>query len=101
VDLLISKNTKQGDIMAFVATASTSEPRSFSLGPLKCQILTWSAASADTSGTATATSLTTVKHVIIDGLVKTAAPTFAGNVVTLAFADPAATVYGTMIVYGV
>lgn len=87
--------------MAFAAVVLTSEPRAFSIGPVKAQVLTWSAASADTSGTATALSLSSISHVLLDGgLTLTAAPTFSGNVVTLAFADPAATVYGTMIVYG-
>lgn len=87
--------------MAFAATASTKEPRSFSIGPLKVQVFTWSAASADVSGTITATGLNEAMHVIIDGKMDhTAAPTFSGNVVTLAFADPAATVYGTAIVFG-
>lgn len=89
--------------MAFTATKSTSEPRSFSIGPLKVQIFTWTAASGDTSGTITADALSTAKHVIIDGLGKgmSAAPTFSGNVVTLAFADPVATVAGTALVIGV
>lgn len=87
--------------MAFAAVASTKEPRSFSIGPLKIQILTWSAASGDTSGTITASALKEAMHVIVDGkLAHTAAPTYATNVVTLAFADPAATVYGTAIVIG-
>lgn len=86
--------------MAFAATASTAEPRSFSLGPLKCQIFTFSAASADVAGTITATGLSSISNVIVSGLTQTAAPTFSGNVVTLAFADPAATVYGTAIVFG-
>ena len=87
--------------MAFAAVVSTSEPRAVSIGTVKQQILTWSAASADVAGTATATSLSSISHVLLDGgLILTAAPTFSGNVITLAFADPAATVYGTMIVYG-
>lgn len=88
--------------MAFAAVASTKEPRSFSIGPLKIQIFTWTAVSGDTSGTITATSLQEAYHVIIDGLGKgmSAAPTFATNVVTLAFADPVASVFGTAIVIG-
>ena len=88
--------------MTFAATASTSEPRSFSIGPLKVQLFTYSVASGDTSGTITATALSTAKHVIIDGPcgVGTAAPTFSGNVVTLAFVNPAATRYGTAMVFG-
>lgn len=87
--------------MAFTATNSTSEPRSFSLGPVKAQIMTYTVASADVSGTITADALTTATHVLIDGVIThTSAPTFSGNVVTLAFADPAATRQGTIIVLG-
>jgi hypothetical protein len=87
--------------MAFAAVDSTAEGRSFSIGPVKIQILTWSAASGDTSGTITADRLQYAQHVIIDGkIAHTSAPTFSGNVVTLAFADPVATVYGTAIVFG-
>lgn len=87
--------------MAFSASNSTSEARAFSIGPVKMQIMTYSAASADVSGTITADKLSSVYHVILDGKIQhTAAPTFSGNVVTLAFADPAATVYGTIILIG-
>lgn len=87
--------------MAFAAVDSTSEPRSYSVGPQKIQILTWSAISGDTSGTVTCDRLSSVQHIIMDGgLILNAAPTFATNVVTLAFNDPAASVYGTLIVFG-
>ena len=87
--------------MAFAAVNSTSEPRAYSTGPLKKQILTWSCISGDTSGTVTATSLSSVQHIILDGgLILTAAPTFSGNAVTLAFNDPAVSVFGTCVVYG-
>lgn len=87
--------------MAFAATASTAEPRSFSIGPLKVQVFTWTCASGDTTGTITATNLSSAKHVIIDGVMQyTAAPTFSGNAVTLAFTDPVANRFGTAIVIG-
>lgn len=87
--------------MAFAATASTNEPRSFSIGPLKVQIFTYTAESGDTSGTITATALKEAFHVVLDGgLINTAAPTFDGNEVTLAFSDPAADRFGTIIVIG-
>jgi len=88
--------------MAFVATMSTKEPRSFSIGPYKVQLFTWTAASGDTSGTVTCTGLTTVDHIMLDGMGKgmSAAPTFSTNVATLAFADPVATVAGTGIAFG-
>lgn len=88
--------------MALVATLSTKEPRSFSIGPLKIQVYTVTAASADTSGTITAAGLKEVFHVVLDGkFVHTAAPTFSGNVVTLAFADPGVSgAFGTAILIG-
>ncbi len=86
--------------MAFAATASTTEPRSFSHGPRKCQIFTFTAVSGDTSGTVTATGMQYVENIVIDSLVLTAAPTFATNVVTLAFANPAANRFGTLMVFG-
>jgi hypothetical protein len=87
--------------MAFVATDATGESRAMSLGPLKAQLLTWAAISGDTSGTVTADKLYLAQHIIIDGgLVMSAAPTFSGNVVTLAFNDPTATVKGDIIVLG-
>lgn len=87
--------------MAFAAVASTKEARSFSIGPYKVQILTFSVASGDTSGTVTADALSSVDHILLDGgLTLTAAPTVATNVVTLAFVNPAATRYGTCLVFG-
>jgi hypothetical protein len=88
--------------MAFAAASLTAEPRSFSIGPWKEQIMTYSVASGDTSGTVTADSLTEIVAIIVDGVcgVATAAPTFAGNVATLAFVNPAATRYGTIRVIG-
>ena len=87
--------------MAFSASDSTSEPRSFSIGPVKMQLLTFSVANGDTSGTITADALSNATQVFTDGGLKfTAAPTFSGNVVTLAFADPLATRFGTILVMG-
>jgi hypothetical protein len=88
--------------MAFAATALSAEPRSFSIGPLKLQLMTYSVASGDTTGTITAPALKEIVAVIIDGVcgVATAAPTFSGNVATLAFVNPAATRYGTIQVIG-
>lgn len=88
--------------MAFLAENSTSEPRSFSIGPLKVQLMTYSAANADVSGTITADKLSSVSHVIIDGaLNRTAADSISGNVITLAFADPGAGgIRGNIIVIG-
>jgi len=87
--------------MSFVATDSTAESRKFSIGPLNAQLLTWSAASGDTSATITADKMSLAQAIIIDGgLVMTAAPTFSGNQVTLAFNDPLATVFGDLMILG-
>lgn len=89
--------------MAFVATKLSAEPRAISLGPIKEQYFTFTAVSGDTSGTITADALIDrASQILIDGGLKlTAAPTFAGNVVTIAFADPAANAFGSIIVRGI
>lgn len=86
--------------MAFAATALSAEPRAFSIGPVKVQLFNCSVASGDVAGTITADRLTTAIHCQISGLNLTAAPTFSGNVVTLAFADPLATRHMQAIVFG-
>jgi len=86
--------------MALSASNSSLEPRSFSIGPIKQQILNFSIASGDVAGTITADALSSVGQVIVSGIELTAAPTFAGNVITLAFADPLATRHGQIICLG-
>lgn len=87
--------------MAFAATDSTKLAAAFSNGPYKIQILTFTAVSGDTSGTITCDQLIRADHVLMDGgLALTAAPTFSGNQVTLAFTDPAANAFGTCMVFG-
>jgi hypothetical protein len=87
--------------MAFAASNSSSEPRSFSIGPLKMQILKYTAVSGDTSGTVTCDALYEVDHIVMDGgLALTAAPTFSGNVATVAFTNPAANRAGTILAFG-
>lgn len=87
--------------MALAASSPTAEPRSFSIGPLKIQLLNLTAADNDVSGTATADALSSVMFAHVSGLVLTAAPTFSGNVITLAFADPGAGgAFGQIIAVG-
>lgn len=86
--------------MAFAASNST-EPRAFSIGPLKMQIMTFTAASGDTSGAPTFDGLSSIDSVVVTGgIYLTAAPTFSGNTATLAFTDPAADAFGTIIAFG-
>lgn len=89
--------------MSFAAVNSSVEPRASSLGPIRLQIMKFTAVSGDTAGTITADAMMDrISHIIMDGGLKlTAAPTFAGNVATLAFADPAANAFGTILVFGV
>ena len=88
--------------MAFTPAALTAEPRSFSIGPWKIELQTYSVASGDTTGTITANALSSVSFAMISGpaAVATALPTYSGNAVTLAYVNPAATRYGTIILFG-
>ena len=86
--------------MALTVSNLTAEPRSFSIGPVKKQVLTFSVANGDTTGTVTADGMSTLDHIHCIGLALTAAPTYSGNVATLAFVDPAATRYGSFICMG-
>lgn len=86
--------------MALSASNLAAEPRSFSIGPLKVQIINFSIANLDTSGTVTCDALKEVVHAQVSGITQTAAPTYSSNVITLAFADPGATRYGQIIAFG-
>lgn len=89
--------------MAFSAVDSTSNTRSFSIGPLKMQILKWTAVSGDATGVITVDKLSRVDHIIIDGgLQLTGVPAYSGNQATLTFtAVGIATTGGTIIALGV
>lgn len=86
--------------MALTATSAAGEPRSWSDGPMKKQIMDLTVLNGDTSGTITCDRLSQVDWCIVTGLDQTAAPTMSGNVITLAFADPLATRYGQLIAFG-
>ena len=88
--------------MAFSAAAITDEPRSFSIGPWKLELQTYSVASGDTTGTITANALGKVIFAHISGpaAVATSAPSYSGKTVTLAYVNPAATRYGTILLVG-
>lgn len=86
--------------MALTAASPTGAKRAWSLGIHKVQLMDFSVANADTSGTIMFDGLTSIDAVHISGIVQTSAPTFSGNVVTVAFVDPAATRYGQAIAFG-
>lgn len=85
--------------MAFVAVDLTNEPRSFSIGPIKMELMTYTCASGDTSGTITANSLTYLDGVSVPGL-NCSAISISGNVATITFADPVANRAGMIIAVG-
>ncbi len=84
--------------MAFVAAAEAGDlNRSFSVGPVKFEIQTFSAISTDTSGTVTALALSRVDACVLMSagtLCQTAAPSISGTTVTLAMADPSSAITG-------
>lgn len=86
--------------MALVATNLSAEPRSFSIGPLKVQLITFTVASGDTSGTITCDALSSIVLAVPTTIEQTAAATYSGNVVTLSFANPGATRHGQLLVLG-
>lgn len=86
--------------MALTQTNSTMDPRSFSIGPVKQQIINFTIVSGDTSATITADNLSSLEQIHIHGMALTAAPTYSGNTVTVAFVDPAATRYGSVLCMG-
>lgn len=89
--------------MAFTSSNPTGGlSRSFSIGPIKVQIVQIAAASGDTAGTVTFDKLSRVELCIVAAdLGLTAQPTLSTNTATLAYTDPAATVAGVAIGLGV
>lgn len=80
----------------------TAPSRSYSIGPVKQAVYAFSTAAADTTGSFTVGLLSIVDVVSVDGgLVLAAAPTIAGNVVTLTFAaSPTGGNFGNIVVHG-
>lgn len=78
--------------MAITTTDLAFEPRSVSTGTRKFQLVSLSMVSGTTSGTVTADRLSTLSHIIVPGIKShIAAPTYSGNVATLAVTVPAET----------
>lgn len=86
-----------------VGSAITGElSRLMSIGYENMEVQTLAIISGDTVGTVTAKTLNRVDHAIVcvGSLTLTAAPTYSANVVTLAFTDPAANRFGSIILLG-
>lgn len=85
-----------------VGTAAGLVPVSWSVGPHKQEVQLINIISGDTGATITATNLSRVDQALplMSGVTLTAQPTISGNVVTLAFTDPAASRYCQIILLG-
>jgi hypothetical protein len=86
--------------MAFASAVIPGMEQSFSVGPVKMQVLEITAASGDTSGTVVADKLQRIDHVVVSGGLHISAKTITGNSVALTFADPLANIVGSIIFYG-
>lgn len=72
-----------------------------SIGDINMEIQDIGIVSGDTSATSTAASLSKVDYAILIADVRqTAVATYSGTVATFSFADPVATVKGTVILLG-
>lgn len=86
---------------AVAASSSALAYPSFAWGPIKCQIMDIGIVSGDTGATATADRLSEVDYAILIANVRqSSVPTFSGNVATFTFADPVATVKGSVLLFG-
>lgn len=85
-----------------MALVTTLAARSYSIGPVKQITGSITAVSGDTSGTITVPQLSQIDFVEVSGGMRlTAAPTIAGNVITLAFTDPSTGGYfGSVMIHG-
>lgn len=85
-----------------VSVDLAAEPRSFSLGPRKMQLVRVNVVSGDTGATVTADNMASVDECLVCGgpVTLTAQPTMSGNVATLAFTDPAASRFLQCILIG-
>lgn len=83
-----------------MALTQSNLGRSYSIGPVKQQRVAITCVSGDTSATITFDSLTTVESCLI-GTLQIKTQSISGNVVTITFTDPAATVVGVAEAHGV
>lgn len=85
-----------------VGAALSADPASWSLGPFKVEVQKLDIVSGDTGATVTAAALSRVDFAVVGGdcPTLTAQPTYSGAVVTLAFTDPAASKFASIILFG-
>jgi hypothetical protein len=76
--------------------------KTWSLGPVKVQVFDVTLVSGNTTCAVTADRMATVLWAIFTpATAQTAAPTYSGSSATFTFTDPAATIYGQAIVFGI
>lgn len=87
--------------MAISSTLKKVNGSSFghSIGPVAVEYWDISFANGDTSGTVSS-NLHGIVHVELTSFEQTALPSVSGSTITLAVADPGATRYGQLRVYG-
>ena len=71
------------------------------IGDINLEIHSISIISGDTGSTSTCASLSTVLYgILVANVRQTAAPTYSGRVATFTFADPVASVVGSVLLFG-
>lgn len=87
--------------MALSQVNLTAEPRAWSTGPIKQQVVQVSLLSTDTGGTVTFDALAECRAVIVNGIIQSSAPTVSGNSATIAVPAQAADYVTTVIGLGI
>lgn len=86
---------------AATGAAVSTLARTWSIGPVKIQVFNLAIVSGDTTATCTGDRMRTCYWGFMAGPVQTAAASFSGAAATFTFTDPAASVYGQAILFGV
>lgn len=84
------------------ATTPTAYPNTLSLGQIKMQLFDIAHVSGDTTCVVTGDRMNrAIFGVLASSVVQTTAPSYSGAGVTFTFTDPAATVKGQAILFGI
>jgi hypothetical protein len=86
---------------AATGAAVSTLARTWSIGPVKIQVFNLAFVSGDTTAVCTGDRMRSAYWGFVTGVTQTAAPTFSGAAATFTFTDPAASIYGQAIVFGV
>ena len=87
---------------ASTATSVSALSNTFSIGPVKMQVFDVPMISGDTTVVVTADRMSKIYFGILSsGVTQTAVPSISNNAITFTITDPAATIKGQAIVFGV